>query len=76
MLLVMSTEHVILVGIGLGVLHLVKKVTIFSDCPDCAMNFDLIYNYSFNTTFKFEILFYDRPHCLSIHIVYILYKDY
>ena len=28
MLLVMSTEHVILVGIGLGVLHLVKKVII------------------------------------------------
>ena len=28
MLLVMSTEHVILVGIGPEVLHLVKKVTI------------------------------------------------
>ena len=27
MLLVMSTEHVILVGIGLGVIHLVKEVT-------------------------------------------------
>ena len=64
MSLVMSTEHVILVGIGPGVLHLVKKVTIFFDCPDCAMNFDLIYNYSFNTwsTFKFEIYYFMIGH--------------